>query len=132
MENRLEREIAYSADFFQSQVPRTKRYPVYKRLWFAKNWTTKNVISLHALPFKSEEGGIRFLVRLQTHFGMLLKPVAAKTTQSEPGLPRLQDPRLPLCVLQLRRQFGYFRIFLLLHLPHQLGALFSKQEMKFL
>ena len=29
MENRLEREIAYSADFFHSQVPRTKRYPVY-------------------------------------------------------------------------------------------------------
>ena len=29
VENRLEREIAYSADFFQSQVPRTKRYPVY-------------------------------------------------------------------------------------------------------
>ena len=27
--NRLEREIAYIADFFQSQVPRTKRYPVY-------------------------------------------------------------------------------------------------------
>ena len=31
VENRLEREIAYSADFFQSQVPRTKRYPVYFR-----------------------------------------------------------------------------------------------------
>ena len=29
VENCLEREIAYSADFFQSQVPRTKRYPVY-------------------------------------------------------------------------------------------------------
>ena len=29
VENRLEREIAYSADFFRSQVPRTKRYPVY-------------------------------------------------------------------------------------------------------
>ena len=29
VENRLEREIGYSADFFQSQVPRTKRYPVY-------------------------------------------------------------------------------------------------------
>ena len=29
VENRLEREIAYSADFFHSQVPRTKRYPVY-------------------------------------------------------------------------------------------------------
>ena len=29
MENRSEREIAYSADFFQSQVPRTKQYPVY-------------------------------------------------------------------------------------------------------
>ena len=29
VENRLEREIAYNADFFQSQVPRTKRYPVY-------------------------------------------------------------------------------------------------------
>ena len=29
VENRLEREIAYSTDFFQSQVPRTKRYPVY-------------------------------------------------------------------------------------------------------
>ena len=28
VENRLEREIAYSADFFRSQVPRTKRYPV--------------------------------------------------------------------------------------------------------
>ena len=28
VDNRLEREIAYSADFFQSQVPRTKRYPV--------------------------------------------------------------------------------------------------------
>ena len=25
----LQREIAYSVDFFQSQVPRTKRYPVY-------------------------------------------------------------------------------------------------------
>ena len=33
MENRLEREIAYSADFFQSQVPRTKRYLVYYRVW---------------------------------------------------------------------------------------------------
>ena len=31
VENRLEREIAYSADFFRSQVPRTKRYPVYKQ-----------------------------------------------------------------------------------------------------
>ena len=29
VENRLEREIAYSADFFRPQVPRTKRYPVY-------------------------------------------------------------------------------------------------------
>ena len=29
VENRLERKIAYSVDFFQSQVPRTKRYPVY-------------------------------------------------------------------------------------------------------
>ena len=29
VENRLEREIAYNADFFQSQVPRNKRYPVY-------------------------------------------------------------------------------------------------------
>ena len=29
VENRLEREIVYSADFFQSQVPCTKRYPVY-------------------------------------------------------------------------------------------------------
>ena len=31
VENRLEREITYSADIFQSQVPRTKRYPVYKQ-----------------------------------------------------------------------------------------------------
>ena len=30
LESRLEGEIAYSADFFQSQVPRTKRYPVYR------------------------------------------------------------------------------------------------------
>ena len=29
VETHLEREIAYSADFLQSQVPRTKRYPVY-------------------------------------------------------------------------------------------------------
>ena len=29
VENCLEREIAYRADFFQSQVPPTKRYPVY-------------------------------------------------------------------------------------------------------
>ena len=29
VENHLEREIAYSVDFFQSQVPRTKRYTVY-------------------------------------------------------------------------------------------------------
>ena len=33
VENRLEREIAYSADFFRSQVPRTKRYPVYKAVY---------------------------------------------------------------------------------------------------
>ena len=31
VENRLEGEIAYSADFFRSQVPRTKRYPVYTK-----------------------------------------------------------------------------------------------------
>ena len=29
MGNRLEREIAYGVDLFQSQVPRTNRYPVY-------------------------------------------------------------------------------------------------------
>ena len=32
VENCLEREIAFSADFFQSQVPRTKRYPVYSMI----------------------------------------------------------------------------------------------------
>ena len=40
VENRLEREIAYSADFFRSQVPLTKQYPVYATLvlWNEDNW----------------------------------------------------------------------------------------------